>query len=315
MALYEELQKGNIYGGLERAIRANVLSPMNTDGLIRRNLILVPGQMWIHTKHSVERDCDLWNTVYFRHLNFIPKGCRSCWKVCFRPRTLKEAIATNLLQEKMDLPSKVGMESRPTTAAEGGFNAFWYAHLADGLEGGRELWKNVKEALKETFGDEIDEPILKRGCTEMEHKFPPSSKWDEYAQQADWDIIEGLGNEVVLPYKGPERQPSVVKRNIMVQWIEWGFEHSKATGDFTYKEYIEGNMLPDLEQYQRSIHSTKDFKSTWEERNGLDNNKYDDAETQKGGNGRSKGSAESLYGNDGGDSTGGIEVVKGLASA
>ena len=172
----------------------------------------------------------------------------------------------------------------------------------------------VREALKETFGDEIDEPVLKRGCTEMEQQFSPSSKWDEYAEKAQWDLIEQLGDEIVMPYQGPERQPSVVKRNIMTKWIEWGFEHSKATGDFSYKDYIAENMLPELEHYERSVHSPKDFKSNWRKEDGSDNNEHDDAEAQESGIGGSDRSSESIRGDEREDSPGGIEVVKGLAS-
>ena len=313
MALYEELQKGNIYGGLERAVRAGELPAADQDGIIRRKLSILPGQMWIHTKQCADRDCNLW-AIYFGYLGIIPRGCRSCWKVTVRPRTLKQAIAMEMLQSKMDLPSKTGMEARPRTAAEGGFNSFWYAPLGGGLEGGRDLWKMVLAAVRETFGDDIDEPMLKRGCTEMEHKFSPSSKWDEYAEQSQWDLIEDLANEMVLPYEGPTRQPSMIKRHIMTQWIEWGFEHSKATGDFSYKNYIEANKLPELEHFERSIHSAKDFKSTWRKENGTDNKGHNDAETEESGDSTDRGSSESVPGDERTDSPGGIKVVEGLAS-
>lgn len=280
MALYEELKGREIYGGIHEAIRNGVLPPMDLDGIIRPNFYIDPKEIWVHSKHDIERQCGKWNRIYFPFFKFIPKGCRNCWKVTMKPRTLKQAMGIMMLQEKMDLPSKTGMEMRPYTGGQGGFSSFWYAPLSGGLEGARKLWVTVKEALIEEFGEgEVDVPILKRGCTEMELTFPKSSEWDKYAEKAHWDDTEQLLDKHIMDYKGPERQPTIMKTRSVVLWIEWAFEHRKVTGDYSYRDYIEKDVpeITPIEQYNQSIHSNKDYQSSWETEDGTDNNRPDDA--------------------------------------
>ena len=40
-----------------------------------------PNSPWINNLRGTDRCCPLWNNNYFEYYKFIPRGCRSCWKV------------------------------------------------------------------------------------------------------------------------------------------------------------------------------------------------------------------------------------------
>lgn len=320
--LYDQLVRADILTPIKHLIDGGFVPPMTPDGKIHVRYVLDFNEMWIHAKHDTARRCGVWHKIWFNCYKFIPKGCRNCWKVTFKPGSLKDAFATMRLQEQMGLPAKVGMERRPFTGSEGGFSAFWYAPLEEGLEGGRALWKKVRSALDQSFGVGSYKPILKRGCTEMEGHFPPSSDWDKVALERGWDQQEALvGSVFVLPVP-PAEQPMAMKVRNMKAWIEWCFEHSGVTGDESYQEYIGSDPVPPIEKYQESIHSNKDFKSTWEGKDGTNNNGSEDTsestseERIESWLGATPESPTSVCGGEREDSGEcGITTVEGLASA
>ena len=267
MALYEDLRSVDLIKPIEKAIRSGEIPQPNTKGKIVLENAWHPQRNWVDVKYDLNRRCDLWWGIYFEHYKFIPKGCRNCWKVVVKPRNLKELFLISDIQHKTQRNSKAGIEKREYTGNQGGYSAFWYADLDKGLKDGRRLFEDVSKDLK----DVTDlKPILKRGCTEMEIKFSPSSKWDEFAEEGKWDVLESRLDDFFVKGSQVEEPILVFKTHSLISWIEYALAH----GDPSVAEFIDQDSnVPKPETYhQGGKHSVNNFKSTWGE-NGKDNNK------------------------------------------
>jgi len=266
MALYEDLMMIDVIGPIEEAINSGELPQPGTDGKIHLENAWHPDRNWVDVKYDLNRRCDIWIGIYFKLYKFIPIGCRNCWKVCARPRNLKELMVVSEIQHKTNRNSKSGIEKRNYTGNQGGYSSFWYADMEKGLSGGRELYDLV---VKDLEGTGL-KPILKRGCTELEIKYHPSSNWDKLAEENGWDKMERL-LDMFFVKGGQVKEPVMFyKTHSLISWIKY----AKAHGDPSVAEFIDQDSnVPKMEHYhQGGKHSVNNFKSTWGE-NGKDNNK------------------------------------------
>ncbi len=261
MALYEELVKIDVIGPVAGALRGRPLS-IDPYGKIQLYQEIIPGQPWFYVEmpEVSERLCGVWHQIYFDHYKIVPKGCRACWKVVWTGETLDQLFSAAGIQKEMGLEAKCGTEVRPWSGKLGKYRGFWYSPLGGGLDAGRELYKKIaaKFAKDKVVGG--TDLILKRGCTEMEQFFSPSDSWEEVKEKGDWDRLEGMLDEVWVP--PPLAVPPRGPLNICTQigWIQYGWEHgdSTVTGKYPNK-YLENPLKPSALQYQRSVHSGKDY--------------------------------------------------------
>ena len=214
-------------------IRAGVFQIRQIDGKIKQDL--PPGMEadmpWIFVPGEDERNCRLWSQVYLPYYHIVPRGCFNCWKVVFRPRTLKELFTVRKLQKKLGLHGKCGMELRRGSTFKGLWVAFWYAPLSGGLEWAKELHKQVERAVQHELGMQ-NRVILKRACTEMEDMIGPSEKWFFPEVQ---HTVEDYLNSIWEVEKESLEQPDFLKIHIFRRWIEYAWENR----DPSVEEFVE----------------------------------------------------------------------------
>jgi len=238
------------------------LLPMTKEhpkGAIKIHEKIDPRRPWIDGgRGPAERYCLMWDDIWFRHFGFIPRGCRSCWKVSLKMRSMKDAYKILMEQKDESVRCKIGLETRPWTGNVGGFSAFWYVPLGEGLAGGREIYPRIKKVVRELSEGRL-KPILKRGCTEMEIQLRKitgkgSDKWDELAEEGNWDEIEDSLEELFITPSLPQ-QTEAMKLQVLGKMIRHAADH----GDKTYEEFSGGSLIPDLVQYQDSVHNAKNY--------------------------------------------------------
>lgn len=182
---------------------------------------------WIHTCIDSGRVCTLYLNVIFPYLGMIHSRCHNCFKVVARPRTVSELFECFEIQNKMNLPSKSGIELRDTVEAN--YSCYWYNNtLKDGLE----CEKLIKDKLPN--GIQI---FLKRGCTEYEQAFGDSSKWIKTQEQLQREQV--LAKNVMIEFDPSLNWPWYVALNTQRKWIRF----AAARGDMTYKEKTGGKPL------------------------------------------------------------------------
>jgi len=253
MARYEELMRQNIADAVQ-AMRLK----MDYDGTVTIPYALELDNNWIEQGIDPERNCLLWLNIFFEHFRVIHPGCMSCWKIFYKPATLRELYEIYDLQKKGIwkgiVPScKCGIENRPYSGNLGGYAAFWYNPLGCGLRKARE---NLKK-LRKIFGKDLQ---LKRGCTEMEqftvsHLGMDSSRWNELipAAKKKLEMLERTFR-VDDSYKRYNR-PMPVKVKTEAAWIR----HAAHHGDLTYLSYVEKALIPSLHMYRNSIDRERDI--------------------------------------------------------
>jgi len=153
-------------------------------------------------------------------------------------------IKVHEIQLAMGWPSKCGMERRDYTRGE--YNAFWYGVRAEGVEGGRQLFRKVRRALTAEFGEKMIKLlirnrafILKRGCTEMENGAGPSDQWD-YEKSSGVQIEPKLDKIIVIEPMNLE-QPNFIREHIMAKWVRWAYK----IGDPTWSMFSDGSLFPE----------------------------------------------------------------------
>ncbi len=262
MGLYEKLCELDVMEDLEGTF---VVPPptMGTDGKIQLYKKVDPVIPWVHATNKTERVCGKWIQIYFRNCKLISKCCRCCWKVVWTGETLDQLFRLLKIQEEMGLESKCGVERRPWTGKLGFYQGFWYTPLDGGLDGARELWKKVQDKLSKDKVLGGTSLILKRGCTEFEQWYNPSDAWDEFAERLEWDKIQSLLDPLFHdPVLGVNLKS--IQLHTQKKWIEYAWEHRDPTVMKKFpNKYLEQPLKPELLQYQRSVHSGKDYLG-WE---------------------------------------------------
>lgn len=218
---------------------------------------------WHHIKGKWDFDCGTWHQIIFNVIRpklpqqeqFVPSKCQQCWKIVVRPQTLEQLFALEHMQTQMDVPSKCGIEVRPSVC--GLYGGYFYT---DSLDKGLFRYNQVCENMRNytnSRGDKTLLPVvkqvdnngyttkvlLKRGCTEYEHKFGDSSKW----QITDGQLfIEKLVDRWLVKDDVYRQQPENVIHKVHQSWVEWAFQN----GDLTYKLYNGGEPIyPDYFTY------------------------------------------------------------------
>lgn len=203
-------------------------------GIKGKNVWDVP---WVYTVPEEDRNCIIPKTVLFPYYGFIPSRCHKCWKVVVRPQTLSELFKLYELQKRLGLSSKVGIEDRPIV--EGVYGGYFYN---DSLEEGLACKIVVERLVSSEIGLNVS-VILKRGCTEYEHKHPNPDTWRITEQQKETEA--DLADLLILETK-KVIQTDYIIRNVKRKWVERACE----VGDETYREFTGGRSLyPSIKTY------------------------------------------------------------------
>jgi len=262
MALYEELCRVDVVDEIKGMLQVPP-TVMDGEGKVQLHRRILPDTPWINVRTKSDRSCGKWNQIYFKRYGIISEGCRKCWKVVWTGTTLDQLFYMKHCQEEMGLVSKCGIERRPWSGKLGYYQGFWYCPLEGGLDGGRERWKMLLERFQKDKVLGGTDLILKRGCTEFEHRYSPSDEWDQVAEELDWDRRQLLLDAVFIdPEFGVE--PGPLRISVQKTWIEWAWEHKDPCVTREYpNKYLERPLTPMALQYQRSVHSGKDYPG-WE---------------------------------------------------
>jgi hypothetical protein len=198
---------------------------------------------WIsNCREDEARRCNLWG-AYFNY-GIISQGCLNCYKIVMTIPTLNDLFQVLTFQKGGALTCKCGIERRRYIGKVGKYGAYWYAPLSDGLEEGRSIYKDIKAIFPEF------PLILKRGCTEFEMMYNPSSKWEQLAKERGWADTEQVLDSIFvadpMALKVEMNTPELLETTVIRRWVEYAFEH----GDETYLEFTDGQKLKiDLETY------------------------------------------------------------------
>ncbi len=266
MAMYEELCLIDVLAPMARELTTEREIVIDDNNQVNFTKISTPNTPWIHVRAHKSRQCGKWRYL-FRHWNFVPKGCRHCWKVVWTGETLDQLFQILKIQKEDDLVSKCGIELRPYTGKLGYYQAFWYSDMDGGLRGGRKLWKHVVDRLAKNPIVAGQDVLLKRGCTEMERMFYPSDSWDKLADTGRWNMQEMSCSRVIpdVVAKHDEdgyypKEWEAIKVHVTVQWLEWAWEHKDPCATSKYpNKYFEEPLVAPAIRYNKSIHSEVDY--------------------------------------------------------
>jgi len=198
---------------------------------------------WVFIKRAENYGCALWHHVLFQFYDIIPGFClNNCWKVVARPKNLKQMFELIDVMKKLDMPSKLGIETRPRV--HGLYGCYFYNRS-------REEGLACKERVIDAFAqvDPAIPVILKRACTEMEDKWGNSKKW---CSKPGWiekeHEILGEFDQVTRP---DHPQPPAIIRRIKRRWIEWAWE----MGDTEGAKAMNGGepLYVDLQTYEEEV--------------------------------------------------------------
>ena len=242
MSYYKEVVSQDIITKLRYLLVNAGYYLRDEDGKIHADLKMGWETPWHHVRHANNLDCNLWHKVMFDlgGKRWVPSQCQNCFKVVARPKDLRGLFALLELQKKMDVPSKCGIEVRPTV--HGNYGGYFYNW---GLEMGLRKYKQVRDAVDkaEYLGPDTT-VLLKRGCTEFEHALGDSTKWEVTPEQMEW---EALVNEWVVQDVVYRKQADHGLAYVHRKWIE----HAYSIGDPTYADFTDGIPLhPPYVTYQ-----------------------------------------------------------------
>jgi hypothetical protein len=200
---------------------------------------------WVFARHDSERHCNLWHQVLFNGLGVIPSDCCECYKVVVRPRTLIELFQLHLLQMEMGLPSKCGVEVRPTV--HGNYGGYFYCN---GEKHGQEVYERVRNAADEAISPDVP-IILKRFCTEFEHEHGSSKAFQQSENDKEWERIVKDIFDLPQTLVG---QPHFVQVHTFTLWIRVAYER----GDKTALLFNDGeHIYTPVDQYQEETERQK----------------------------------------------------------
>ena len=200
---------------------------------------------WVYIKPHPKHRCDIGHYIMWKHFKMIPSWCRSCYKVVVRPRTLVELFDLYELMREMGVPCKCGVEPRQTVQAL--YGGYFYCQ---GLEEGRERYKQVRKAVDEQISPEVS-VILKRYCTEYE--IGPGSRGpsNELPDMTDEEkYVETILMAIMPAGMHGSIQHDHLDAYTMKKWIFWAYRY----GDPTYKEFTDGSdLFPQTVTYHQEV--------------------------------------------------------------
>ena len=230
---YLKSHRKSIFRALKPKFKTGMLYIRPEDLKIGMRTSLMWDTPWIHAGGEAppERNCVLFHSLMLHHCNFIPAKCQNCWKVVAKPETVSQLFKISELQQLSKRHSKAGIEIRETVG--GNYGAYWYN---DSIEEGEECRQYVRNLCDEHLSPDV-EVFLKRGCTEFEHKFGASNKWEvtEEAREIEQLIVENI----VVEDNADRSQPWYLVDDVKQKWVEFAYER----GDVTYLEFTDGKPL------------------------------------------------------------------------
>lgn len=162
----------------------------------------------------------------------VPYGCRTCFKVQIKPRTLRELHAVLSVAESLAYPFKAGV-GLGARYHSGPYSALFYL---DGLTEARHAYAEVHARLADHSPALGDLPItIKRGCTEYEVFCGPS---DRFTFADDLPDLEAALLANLRPVPKEIRRP-VPANIVFMRWIQAAYQ----IGDETYKDFTKGQSL------------------------------------------------------------------------
>ncbi len=228
MSYWKELNERNIIGRLKPLFDAGVLYVDIVDGKIRKRAQVVAyNTPWIFIKQPTWLNCELWSHVYYSQLNAIHSACFNCYKVVVRPTTVKELFEVYEVMQRLDRPSKCGIELRSYVGAL--YGAYFYCK---GLEQGKKIHAFVRDIMTKEVRSDIS-VILKRGCTEFENAHGDSRNYVQ--KEEDRAIQDLLDKHSDIPSL-VITQPDFLKDYVQSMWLAWAYRN----GDKTCLEFNDG---------------------------------------------------------------------------
>ena len=185
---------------------------------------------WIYA--HVDFDCTVWNRIFHEVVSNktqVHSHCHDCIKIVAKPKTLRDLVKIEMIQEDMLFPSKCGIDRRENT--QDIYGAFWYNR---GFDEARMRYKLIRERLDKEGLKKV-KLIIKKACTEFENELGPTDKWKRPSKE---QLQEEKDLDAVLNYHptSPSLIPEIVKDRTHHIWIHWAFQH----GDNTYLEFTNG---------------------------------------------------------------------------
>ena len=235
--------------------RAIEITPSNKYRLVLKPFAL--SQNWCYIKQATWIDCTLWHDIIFDELGFLPIPCMDCWKVVIttdpnpEKQTVLDLFKLRNYLNSTGLASKCGVDVRVYTPVR--YAGFVYNR---GFEEGLENWALVNDTIR----DELPNAhvILKRSCTEYEHRFGRSDRWDLVShcqkdrQQYILDMFEPT----------PEIDTERVRQTLQGYVLRFWIEYAHGIGDLTWKSALdyagydtafEGGIFPSCLTYEHLI--------------------------------------------------------------
>lgn len=161
----------------------------------------------------------------------VPWGCRNCYKVQVKPRTLRQLHAVLRIARPLGLTFKCGTTLTVPHMA-GPYAALFYT---DTLARAKEVFHQVRRAVDdhEALGNEVPMGI-KRGCTEYELACGPSDCFDFPPERAELEAQ-------LLARLRPLRKADTRKAELwtLLRWNHVAFR----IGDETYHDLTGGRRL------------------------------------------------------------------------
>lgn len=235
---------------------------MREDGKLVGDMTMGWDSPWEHVVHSHHLDCNLWHKIMFDQLGrkFVPSKCQNCYKVVVRPKNLRQLFALRNIEVRLGRPAKLGIETRETV--HGNYGGYFY-NL--GMEEGLERYKEVRKAVDE---DEVMGPdvgvLLKRACTEFEHAFGDSDKWEITDAQMEVEklVEEWFANDIIYRV-----QPPHIVHRVHRGWIQYAYK----IGDPTYADFTNGEPLyPPYVTYHHLAEEKEDDRTGEKDDTGMD---------------------------------------------
>jgi hypothetical protein len=191
---------------------------------------------WVFVRKPTGRDCILWHIVMFDHFGIMPTPCLGCWKVVARPKTVVDLVRAWEVMEKLNFPSKCGIETRPYVPYN--YGCYFYCDNEEqGHDRARTVLDEFQSAGVEFHPGAGSGVTLKRYCTEFEMKFGPSNRFNQPEEHDQYTRLVGNHCEA-LDWSGQTGSPLTLI-HVMRKWIEFAMDR----GDHSYKRYNHGEHV------------------------------------------------------------------------
>jgi hypothetical protein len=194
-------------------------------------------QTYIPNNGRFEPDCVFLNSFMFTHIygkKAVPIGCRDCYKVKVSPDTLRQLMAVKAIAQNYPCRAKSGSEvDRPENQS---LYATYFFLL--GLDKAKAVYRKLRGEIDThpKLGLSV-KMVIKRGCTNYEHKCGPS---DRYTFDPRLTRIEEYFRSRYVRKK-PERgfRRKYLDAMNLLEMVRKAYR----IGDDTYKDFTGGKDL------------------------------------------------------------------------